>query len=704
MVHPLQANEVAAAAVHAEARPVAVLHGHSLTAARLGFAIFSGLAIWLIAMMIFRTVQSADGLWLAAIGDPEEARAALTSGGFRLFEYVATGVFQILRVFTFFGIATLLVWRSREVIAFLVALFLVAGTAADFPPDLFDLMSTEPVRAILGLIVTYCFPLLLLLIFYVFPDGRFTPRWTIIPAFYWAGSLAWTLFVVRSLNGTGGWHRLIIPVLLLLSIIVAQVYRYRRVSGPIERQQTKWFLSALGTLLVTFIGGNIALAVTGGFDATPPPSGATVWVIFETVSSLAAIGLPVALAVAVLKYRLFDLDLIVNRALVYGGLTAAVVGIYILVVGYLGTLFRTGGNLFISLVATTVVAVIFQPLRDRLQRGANRLMWGRRDEPYAVVAGLGRRLEASLAPNQVLPAIVDTVAAALKLPYVALALREDDVTFVAAAHGSEPVSVNEVVPLVYQGERVGELRLAPRPGERALAPADRRLVDDLARQAGIAVHAVQLTHDLQRARARLVTGREEERRRLRRDLHDGLGPTLASQALTIDTALLLLERDPQSAAALLHEAKAQSQSAVSEIRRVVYELRPPALDDLGLAGALKDLASHFEDTTLEIDVQTPDQLPTLSAAVEVAAFRIVQEALTNVARHAQTDRCTIRVNVGADLELTVTDAGIGIANDRRAGVGLASMRERAEELGGYCSITSSPDGGTIVAARLPLQN
>ncbi len=262
----------------------------------------------------------------------------------------------------------------------------------------------------------------------------------------------------------------------------------------------------------------------------------------------------------------------------------------------------------------------------------------------------------------------------------------------------------EVVPLVYQGEQVGELRLAPRPGERLLAPADRRLVDDLARQAGVAVRAVQLTHDLQRARARLVTGREEERRRLRRDLHDGLGPTLASQALTIDTARLMLNRDPVAAAALLQQAKEQSFSAVSEIRRVVYELRPPALDDLGLDGALRDLGSHFADTDLKVRIETPERLPPLSAAVEVAAYRIVQEALTNVARHAQAQHCTIKITVDTDLELTITDDGIGTPADRRAGVGLTSMRERAEELGGQCSIANRPEGGTTIAARLPLRD
>ena len=267
--------------------------------------------------------------------------------------------------------------------------------------------------------------------------------------------------------------------------------------------------------------------------------------------------------------------------------------------------------------------------------------------------------------------------------------------------GSNQRRLLEIVPLVYQGERVGELRLAPRAGERTLAPVDRRLIDDLARQAGVAVHAVQLTRDLQRARERLVTGREEERRRLRRDLHDGLGPTLASQALTIDTARLMIERDPLTAASLLLEAKAQSQAAVSEIRRVVYELRPPALDDLGLVGALKELADQFVDTGLKVTIETVGQLPRLSAAVEVAAYRIVQEALTNVARHAQARTCEVKISGDAGLALNIIDDGLGIPDQRCAGVGLASMRERAEELGGRCWVARNAVGGTTVTAHLP---
>ena len=702
IVHPLDAIRTTVTPERPQAPPAVVLEGRWLTGARLAIVAFGAVAIWLIVMAAVDSVRDANGLWLAAIGDATDAQTAIAKGGTDLFTFVALGVIEGIRILVFFGVASLLIWRSREVIAFVVALFLLAGSAANFPPNLFDMMSTHPVRAVLGLLVTFCFPFLLLVIFYVFPDGHFTPRWTIIPAVFLAASLSWTFFVVRSLGSQSGWYALGMPLLLIASAVFAQIHRYRRVSGPVQKQQVKWFITGLGLLLFTFVGGNILLGLTGGFQDVPPPTADIIWPVFEAVSAIASICVAVTLAIAVLKYRLFNLDLVINRALVYLGLTISVVGIYVLVVGYLGALFRTSGNVLISIIATAVVAVVFQPLRERLQRGANRMLWGQRDEPYAVMAGLGRRLEGILAPEDVLPTIVETVAGGLKLPYVAIALTQGDVASIAAERGVPPTAALEVVPLIHQGAQVGELRLAPRPGEAALTSADRRLLTELARQAGMVVHSVLLTQDLHRARIRLVTGREEERRRLRRDLHDGLGPTLASQALTIDAARILIDRDPSSAAALLREAKAQSQAAVGEIRRVVYQLRPPALDDLGLVGALRDLAGQYAGTELLVAVEAPSSLPTLPAAVEVAVFRIAQEAVTNVARHAQATTCRIEITVDECLTLTITDDGLGMATDRRAGVGLTSMRERAEELGGTCMISSAAGNGTTVTAKLPL--
>jgi len=347
-----------------------------------------------------------------------------------------------------------------------------------------------------------------------------------------------------------------------------------------------------------------------------------------------------------------------------------------------------------------------------LQRAANRLLYGERDEPYSVISRLGQRLEAALAPAAILPTIVETVASALRLPYAAVALEEPGGLSIAASTGQPPADPLRI-PLTYQGDAVGELLVAPRaPGERFSA-ADRRLIDDLARQASIAAHAArladesrQLAADLQLSRERLVLAREEERRRLRRDLHDGLGPRLAGLTLRMETARDALAHDPV-ADALLAELATRTAEAVADVRRVVYALRPPSLDELGLVAALQHSVDSDTDGQVHVVFDVPEHLPALPAAVEVAAYRIAQEALTNVWRHASARTCNIHLAVDSaacELTLQVDDDGCGIPEGRPAGVGLHSMRERASELGGRCEIGPRPGGGTRIDAALPIHS
>jgi signal transduction histidine kinase len=404
-----------------------------------------------------------------------------------------------------------------------------------------------------------------------------------------------------------------------------------------------------------------------------------------------------------LRYRLFDIDIIINRALVYGTLTALIIGLYVFVVGYLGAIFRTETNLGISLVATGMVAVLFQPLRDRLQRGVNRLMYGQRDEPVAVLSQLGARLEATLTPDAVLPGLVETIAQALKLPYAAIALQVGDQLKVQAESGQVADSL-ETFPLIYQGQAIGQLWVAPRAPGETFNPADRLLLTNMARQAGAVAHAVQLTAALQQSRQQLVTAREEERRRLRRDLHDGLGPQLASQTLTLNAIGKLLERDLAQARELLDHLKTQSQAAIQDIRRLVYALRPPALDELGLVEALREGARQYVQAGGCIEITTtPTPLPTLPAAVEVAVYRIAQEAITNIIRHTQAKQSQVAITVqDHHLDLTIADNGPGFPPDVHVGVGLTSMRERAEELGGQVRFENRTAGGARVQVWLPL--
>ena len=578
-------------------------------------------------------------------------------------------------------------------------------------------------------------------VFLLFPDGHLlSPRWR--PA-AWAAATAIVLLAlgdamlpgplrsypsVRNPLGIGALGPLLRTtnkvafVVLLLALVAAAaslVLRFRRSRGD-ERQQLKWVASATVLAAILVLSGPIFWFVV--------PSATWLW---PAAYALAAASFPISIGIAMLKYRLYDIDLIINRTLVYGALTIGVVGLYVLVVGYLGNVLQTGNNLGISLLATGLVAVLFQPLRERLQRSVNRLMYGERDDPYAAISRLGQRLEGTLSPDAVLPTVVESVARALKLPYVAIRLKEDDGYVVAAVTGS-PVGEPLALPLIYQQEVIGQLLLAQRAPGETFSPADRRLLEDLTRQAGVAAHAVRLTADLQRSRERLVTAREEERRRLRRDLHDGLGPTLAAQTLKIGSARMLYPRDPVTADALLAELERDMETSLADLRRLVYNLRPPALDELGLVGAIRDSIAHYQPRKgepdsagrLSVAFDAPDDLPPLPAAVEVAAYRIVQEALTNVVHHAHAHRCRIGLGIVPDgerttLEVTVVDDGVGLPAARRAGVGLASMRERAAELGGTCVIEATPavarrfivrgpsvggypEGGTSVCARLPI--
>jgi signal transduction histidine kinase len=426
--------------------------------------------------------------------------------------------------------------------------------------------------------------------------------------------------------------------------------------------------------------------------------------ISDTANTLAFLFVPLALGMAILRYRLWDIDVVINRSLVYGALTFGLLGLYIALVDGVGAVIPGSGHLPISLFATALVAVLFAPLRDRFQSAVNRLLYGERDDPYRVLTRLGERVGAALGSEAVLPTIVETVAQAMKSPHAAITLGQTD-TLPAASRGAFDGAPLRL-PLEYQGNTVGELLVAPRsPGEE-FSPADRRLLDDLARQIGPAAHAVRLTADLQRSRERLVTAREEERRRLRRDLHDGLGPQLAALTLKIETIRNRFTHNSDLDVALV-DLTSRTQAALSDIRRLVYGLRPPALDELGFLSAIGQAAAQYSrhgDQGLGVTVDTPESLPQLPAAVEVAAYRIVEEALTNVVRHAAARTCCLSVSLDDErnlLRLQIVDDGQGLPVHARAGVGLVSMRERAEELGGSCSITALPARGTAVTVELP---
>ena len=254
------------------------------------------------------------------------------------------------------------------------------------------------------------------------------------------------------------------------------------------------------------------------------------------------------------------------------------------------------------------------------------------------------------------------------------------------------------VPLVHRDELVGQL-VVEVPAGRRLSAADTALLGDLARQAAVTVRAAQLAEDLQTSRSSIVSAREEERKRLRRELHDGVGPSLAAILLKLEAARS--RRDAPSRDALLTEIKHETKAAITEVRRAVDELRPPAIDELGLAGAIGQRAASLTTGDLVFEMCLGPTLPSMPAASEVAAFRIASEAMTNVARHSGATRCRVELRCDGTLELTVSDNGVGADPLSPHGVGWTSMVERAAELGGTCTIGAGDDGGLVVHALLP---
>ena len=558
----------------------------------------------------------------------------------------------------------------------------------------------------------------------LFPDGHLpSRRWRIIA---WSAALGLVLVVLGVMFHPGPLVSLgielgnpfgipnavpvlnvlltISAVLLLIGVfggLAALLARFHHSAGT-EHDQLKWLVYALGMLLLMSILTVLLPLLWPDFRWEKELS--------IVVTNLGMLGIAVATAIAILRHRLYDIDLIINRTLVYTVLMAGVAALYGLTIVVLGVMFSARSSPVISLLATVLVAILVQPIRDRLQRFVNRLMYGDRDDPYGVLSGLSRRLETSLAPEDTLPAVVETLAQALKLPYVAIALKQAGEFKISASYG---MAVQDVVqlPLVYQSETVGQLRLSQRSPNELFTPDEQRLLRDIARHVGVTAHSVRLTQDLrnlaedlQDSREALVKAREEERRRLRRDLHDELGPQLASLKLNLEVARNLISRDPKAVETLLVDLRTQIQSAIADIRRLVFDLRPPALDELGLAGAIQEYTRQLSNQDgLHLDFRCPKDLPLLPAAVEVAAYRITLEALANIVRHSQAQNCSVSLSVNSKhLLVEIYDDGQGIPEDVQPGVGLNSMRDRAAELGGVCMIEPLPRGGTRVLAELPL--
>jgi len=531
----------------------------------------------------------------------------------------------------------------------------------------------------------------------LFPDGHLpSPRWRPVAVMIVAGTAVatvglavaafdwpWLLTIERQLHP---WAKLSVQIAAGAALLTVAGYlgalsslwsRWRRADTTLRQQ-----LACLLPAAIVFPLG-FALDTSG----------------IEYAWAITSAAIPIGMSVAILRYRLYDVDLIVNRTIVWFLMTALVVAGVIAIIWILSDALFDLRRQSSSLLATGLAVVTFEPLHRRVQHGVDRMLYGDRDDPYLVIARLGEVLGRTVEPTAVMPLVTGTIAQSLQVPYVAVELQERDGPVVVAEHG-RPLNMTESFDMVSHGKRIGRLLVARRSTGSRFSRHECRLLRDAALQAAVAAEATRLNRDLQTSREHLVTTREEERRRLRRDLHDGLGPSLAGMSMQLRAALRLLPGDGR-AAVILDALTADLTSCTAEVRQLVDELRPPALDR-GLEAAVRAECRRFDADALLVRCEVKGSLDELPAAVEVAAFRIVAEALTNVARHSRATTCHVVIHRNGALRVEVVDDGIGIALSACAGVGLHSMRERAAELGGDCLIGPAPDCGTLVRLELPL--
>ena len=518
------------------------------------------------------------------------------------------------------------------------------------------------------------------------------------PVALWAAIVA-PLWVVS--EGFTGWMRASIVVQSSLTVtavaasLAALVVHLRRVlganPGSVPRQQLLW------------VAGSAAVSALLALS---------LWLLPQLLTGEAllpdeAIGAPglifvLGFGVALTRYRMFDLDPWLARTLVYAGLTLAAVLVYLITTAVLAAGI---GNLApgqSAAVGAVVAALAVNPLRVRLDRWVNRTIYGDRDDPYAALS----RVATEVANQGVADRrTADDIRRALRAPYVRIA-GSQDLTLESGDQRALAAGAVEI-PLEHAGVSVGVLEVAVRGAGERYGPAERRLLADIARQIGIGLREQQLVAELQKSREGIVTAREEERRALRRALHDDAGPAMASVSLRAETVRRHLARGSggiEQAQTSLQSISSDASATAESLRRLAYDLRPPALDEHGLAEALSRFAAGVTvlPVTVSADLGPDAESPSLSAAVEAALYRIAVAAVDNSVRHSHAQRCTVTVERSADtVELTVTDDGSGFPPGTARGVGITSMMERAAELGGRVTVANGKRG-TVVRAEIPV--
>jgi two-component system, NarL family, sensor kinase len=435
--------------------------------------------------------------------------------------------------------------------------------------------------------------------------------------------------------------------LIMLASVTSLVVRFVRGTETV-RQQVLWLLVAVILVLIINVPTWFAL-----------PSGRTI-VLLLSFSLI-----PAAVTIAVLRHGLYDVRIVLSRVVVYAVLTAGVIAIYVGLVAVLSRVLTSAGA---PVVAALAIALAFNPVRVRLQRLVDRAVYGTRRDPVAAVSAVGQRLA-----GDDLGGVADALRETLRLSYVAIEKPDGSI-----ADSGEPTDSSQTWPLTYDGKLIGKLVVGPRRGEHRLSRSDQKVMDSVAAPLAIVLHAQALTEDLKASRERVIDAAEEERTRLRRELHDSLGPLLTGAALKADGIGLAARHRPERAESLANELAAQLRQSVEAVRRLAYGLRPAALDELGLVGALREEGDRLGP--VRVIVEAPESLPTLPSSVEVAAYRIAAEALTNVVRHSDAKLASVQLTTdNGSLKMTISDDG-NSSGPWCPGLGLTSIQLRASEV------------------------
>ncbi|MGH2675321.1 MAG: histidine kinase, partial [Actinomycetota bacterium] len=473
-----------------------------------------------------------------------------------------------------------------------------------------------------------------------------------------------------------------------------------------KRQQIKWFLFGATLLALQFVVDGIVQA-----------SGIRTGFLLDTVlPAIAFMALPVGAGIAILKYRLYDIDVVINRTVVFGLLAAFITAVYVGVVVGIGTLVGNRGNVLLSIVATAVVAVAFQPIRARARHFANRLVYGERATPYEVLSTFSDQLGGTYSTEEILPRMARMIGEATGAVRSRVWVRVGGELRPAAAWPDGEVAAKPLrvegsdlpvfpdgerpYPIRHQDELLGALSMETSRRE-PLNPTQEKLVTDLAGQAGLILRNVRLIEELRASRQRLVAAQDEERRRLERNIHDGAQQQLVALAVKIRLARTMTERDVERARGLLDDLQGETQEALEDLRDLARGIYPPLLADRGLAAALEAQARKLP---LPVRVE-PNGLGRYLQEAEAAAYFCVLEALQNVTKYAQASEATVRLGrEDGHLVFSVADDGRGFdPASTPPGSGLQNMADRVEALGGSLDVESAPGEGTTVTGRIPIR-